>query len=693
MKKFISFIRHSHPEIYKGILFFIAVATIVYIFPKQGKFKYEFQNLKGKPWLHEDLIAPFDFAIKKSKEELQAEKSDILKNAKPYFKFGNSVIFSKKSQLRSELESKWDAKKNKALEEKTISFANKILDSIYTKGILDPNEIIEGKPSDYSIYVINNNIAEERELRDFYTITSAYEYVQQQLKPSNRLRQANGIDVKLLLPVLENCIAYSIFYDKSTSDKILKQSIDDISPSRDIILKEQSIISKGEIIDAQKFQILESLKSEYEGQSGSSSDYLFILLGQVLIVSACLCVLIAFLGFFRKDIFLDNAKITFILILIILQVLMAHFSNGSQSFNIYLLPFCILPIIIRAFYDTRIALFVHLVTVLIVSFMAPDRFEFTFIQLLGGMVAIFSIVNMRNRSQIFISSGIIFLTYSISYIGITIIQEGGSDVITYQDFAWFGISALLTLFSYPLIFVFEKLFGFISDVSLLELSDTNGKLLRELASRAPGTFQHSLQVANLAEEAIYNIGGNALLVRTGALYHDIGKMEMPMYFIENQANGMNPHDEMSFDESATIIISHVLKGIEIAKRNNLPEQIIDFIRTHHGTSITGYFYRSFQNAFPEEIIDESKFHYPGPIPFSKETAVLMMADSVEAASRSLKKYDSESIDELVEKIINTQIEQNQYSNSDITFKDINTLKKIFKKKLMNVYHVRVEYPR
>ena len=372
---------------------------------------------------------------------------------------------------------------------------------------------------------------------------------------------------------------------------------------------------------------------------------------------------------------------------------MAHFSNGSQSFSIYLLPFCILPIIIRAFYDTRIALFTHLVTVLIVSFMAPDRFEFTFIQLLGGMVAIFSIVNMRNRSQIFISSGVIFLTYSIAFIAITIIQEGGSDAILLTDFAWFGISALLTLFSYPLIFVFEKLFGFISDVSLLELSDTNGKLLRELASRAPGTFQHSLQVANLAEEAIYNIGGNALLVRTGALYHDIGKMEMPMYFIENQANGMNPHDEMSFDESAAIIISHVIKGIEIAKRNNLPEQIIDFIRTHHGTSITGYFYRSFQNAYPEEKIDESKFHYPGPIPFSKETAVLMMADSVEAASRSLKKYDAESIDALVEKIINTQIEQNQYANSDITFKDINTLKKIFKKKLMNVYHVRVEYPR
>lgn len=687
MKNLISFIRHSHPEIYKGILFLIAVAMIVYIFPKQGKFKYEFQNLKGKPWLHEDLIAPFDFAIRKSEDELRQEKAEIIKNAKPYFKFDADVVSKKKSQLKQDLLANWGNQKSKYVQDKTLATAYKIIDSIYSKGIIEPTIITDNKANDFSIYVVNNNVAEEHELRDFYTITSAYDYIKQQLSNNS------AVDSKVLLPLLENSIAYSIFYDKATSDKILKQSIEDISPSRDIILKEQSIISKGEIIDAQKFQILESLKAEYEGEAGSYGDYMFIILGQILIITLCLSVLVVFLAFFRKDIFIDNAKITFILILIILQVLMARFAVGSSSFSIFILPFCILPVITRAFYDTRVALFVHLVTVLIISFMAPDRFEFAFIQLLGGMVTIFSIVNMRNRSQIFISSGIIFLTYSAAYIGLTIIQEGGRDTLAWQDFAWFGISALLTLFSYPLIFVFEKLFGFISDVSLLELSDTNGKLLRELASRAPGTFQHSLQVANLAEEAIYTIGGNALLVRTGALYHDIGKMEMPMYFIENQANGVNPHDDLSFDESAAIIISHVIKGIEIAKKNNLPEQIIDFIRTHHGTSVTGYFYRSFQNAFPEETIDEAKFHYPGPIPFSKETAVLMMADSVEAASRSMKKYDVESIDTLVEKIINTQIDQNQFMNSDITFKDINTLKKIFKKKLMNVYHVRVEYPR
>ncbi len=688
MKKILSFIRNSHPEIYKGIIFIIAISVVVYIFPKQGKFKYEFQNLKGKPWYHEDLIAPFDFAIKKQADEIKEEKSDIIKNTKPYFKYDKSIVNAKKAQLLLEFKDKWDDKKSKKIKEKTLTLAKKVIDSVYSKGIIEPAAIIENKPDDYSINVLYNNVSKEQELRDFYTIKSAYDYIQEQLYLDEK-----NIDVKFILPILENSIAHTLFYDKSISDKVLKQAIDGISPSRDKILKDQSIISKGEIIDAKKFQMLESLKWEYEEQSGGTGNYLLILIGQILIVTLCLAVLIIFLAFFRRDIFIDNAKITFILILIILQVLMTRLAVNSQLMSIYILPFCILPIIVRAFFDTRIALFVFLVTVLITSFMAPNRFEFAFIQLLGGMVTIFSIVNMHNRSQIFISAALIFLTYSIAFIGINIIQEGGSDVITWNDFAWFGVSAMLTLFSYPLIYIFEKIFGFISDVSLLELSDTNGKLLRELASRAPGTFQHSLQVANLAEEAIYAVGGNALLVRAGALYHDIGKMDLPQFFIENQVSSVNPHEDLNYDESASIIINHVIKGIEIAKKHNLPEQVIDFIRTHHGTSITAYFYRSFQNAFPEEQINMEKFRYPGPIPFSKETAVLMIADSVEAASRSLKKYDAESIDNLVEMIVNTQVEQNQFVNSDITFRDINTLKKIFKKKLMNVYHVRVEYPR
>lgn len=691
MKKALSIIRHSHPVVYKAVLFVIAIATIVYLLPKQSQFKYEFENLKGKPWHHENLIAPFDFAIKKTAGELADEKNEVLMHTAPYFELNTVISTEKKNIFSIDFETLWQKKSSnnrKSAKAKTLALGNNILDAIYKKGIIEPNESITGKSSDYTINVLNHNVAEEHELKDIYTVLTAHEFIKHELQINK-----NKADVKLLLPLLENSIAHSIFYDKATTQRVFDQAVNGISLSHNIILKDQSIISKGDIIDSEKYQLLESLKSEYEKKSGGTGNYYFIVLGQVIIVTICFVVLFIFLSFFRKEFFSDNANITFILLLMVLTVWMSKLPLNTQSFTIYLLPFCIVPIIIRTFFDTRLALFVHFITILIISFMASNRFEFLLIQLLAGIVTIFSIVNTRNRSQIFVSAALIFTTYSITFIGINIIHEGGYDLLEWSDFAWFGISAMLTLFSYPLIFVFEKIFGFISEVSLLELSDTNRKLLRELASRAPGTFQHSLQVANLAEEAIYTIGGNALLVRTGALYHDIGKMESPMYFIENQASGINPHDDLGFEESAAIIIDHVIKGVEIAKKHNLPEQIIDFIRTHHGTTTTAYFYRSFKNEFPDEKVNEDNFRYPGPVPFSKESAVLMMADSVEAASRSLKKYDSESIDNLVDQIISSQMEQNQFQNADITFKDINTIKKIFKKKLMNVYHVRVEYPR
>jgi hypothetical protein len=312
-------------------------------------------------------------------------------------------------------------------------------------------------------------------------------------------------------------------------------------------------------------------------------------------------------------------------------------------------------------------------------------------QIMAGMVAVFSIVNMRMRSQLFITVALIFTVYVLSYLSLQVIASGSFASIRWSDMAWMFGNALLTLFAYPLIYIFEKLFGMISDVRLLELSDLNTALLRDLSLKAPGTFQHSLQVANLSESAIYKIGGNSLLVRVGALYHDIGKMDMPLYFIENQSTQVNPHDELSFDESARIIISHVIKGIEKARRHKLPDQIIDFIRTHHGTTMVQFFYQSYLKNFPETIPEESDFRYPGPLPYSRETAVLMMADSVEAASRSLSRHDAETLNSLVDSIIEDQIRQQQFVNTGITFRDINEIKKIFKRMLMSMYHVRVEY--
>ncbi|MDQ3191338.1 MAG: HDIG domain-containing protein, partial [Bacteroidota bacterium] len=482
-------------------------------------------------------------------------------------------------------------------------------------------------------------------------------------------------------------------YDDHTTKSVLNQQLEQVSLIRGKIQQGERIISKGELIDGAKFRMLESFRAEYLSQTGGAYNYMLIIIGQLILVSIALLVIFFFIYLFRKDILADNLKIGFLLFVTILMVFMASISLRFDYVNIYALPFGILPIVIRAFYDTRLAIFTHLVTSLVIGFIAPNGFEFAFIQLIAGIFAVFSIVNMSKRSQLFFTSFIIYASYSLIYFGFAVIEEGEIQSVNPVYFGYFGISAMLTLFSYPLIYLFEKVFGFISDVTLIELSDTNSPLLRELAMRAPGTFQHSLQVANLAEEATFEIGGDTLLVRAAALYHDIGKMDMPRYFIENQTSGINPHEELNFDESAEIIISHVIRGVEKAKKYNLPEKVIDFIRTHHGDSMVQYFYKSFLKQFPDKMVDEKKFRYPGPRPYSKETAVLMMADSVEAASRSLKSYDSESIDKLVDNIINSQVSDNQFVNADITFKDISIIKKILKKKLLTIYHVRIEYPK
>jgi hypothetical protein len=373
---------------------------------------------------------------------------------------------------------------------------------------------------------------------------------------------------------------------------------------------------------------------------------------------------------------------------------MLVFLTWSIKFNIpsvYYIPYCIVPIIIRILFDTRLALNIHLLVVLIAGFVVPNSFEFSFIQIIAGITAIYSIKNLVKREQFLTSAVLILCSYFVAYLGISLVKNGSLLNIEWLNFVPFIFSVLLSLLAYPLIYAFERVFGITSDVSLMEITNTNSKLLRELSYKAPGTFQHSLQVANLAEAAIFNIGGNALLVRAGALYHDIGKMENPQYFIENQNKKVNPHDSLSYEESAQIIIRHVNKGVEIARRNNLPELIIDFIKTHHGNTRMDYFYQSFLKNFPEKFIDENIFRYPGPIPFSKETGVLMLADSVEAASRSLKEPDAESISSLVDRIIDYKLDQGQLNNSNITFKDLNIIKSIFKSMLMSIYHIRIDY--
>ena len=675
------YIKHRYQMVYRIFLTLICISIIVSLFPKEGKFQYEFQ--KNKPWLHEDLIAPFDFAINKSDEELSQEKTDILRNFKYYFKVDTKVYSTVKSKSIQQLKS--DCISNCKKEEQYLL---QVLQDVYSKGIITLNTYVENKPADYSIFIVKNNVATFVSLRDVYTIKTVFEKVNAELLLNPSLNKS------LIVNILESNLQQNIIYDDAMTKKVQQSMLSTISPSKDMKQRGQRIVSRGDMVDEEKFKVLSSLKKEYLLQIGGNVNQYYVWAGQFILTFICLMMVVLFLYNFRVEVLNDNYKFTFILITITLIVAMASISYNFQIISIYMLPFCLLPVLVRAFLDTRTALFTHLSTMLMIGLVSPNPFEFVFIQIIGGIFAIFSIVDLRNRIRLFVSVAVIFGVYSITYLGIQLIKEGRFNNFDFIYLESFAISAGLTLFAYPLIFIFEKIFGFISDVSLMELADINSPLLRELGLKAPGTFQHSIQVANLAEEAIIKIGGSSMLVRVGALYHDVGKISMPNYFIENQYTGVNPHSELSSTESASLVISHVKQGIKLAKQYNIPEPIIDFIRTHHGTTKAEYFYKAYQqNADSEEPIDEAAFKYPGPLPFSKETAVLMMADSVEAASRSLKTVDAENINRLVDRIIDHQMEENQFINAPITFKEFTELKKIFKRKLININHLRIEYPK
>jgi cyclic-di-AMP phosphodiesterase PgpH len=687
MRNILTYFKNNSLVIYRVLLFLLAAAIIVGVFPKEGKFRYEFQ--RGKPWMHEDLIAPFDFPILKTEAELAQEREAVIKQLKPHFVFDDAIYRHSRNSLVDDFNNKWQEREEtseaaKARKEKMLLG---LYDTLLTTGIIEMHTVIEGKPGEFIVILLRENLAVERELRSFYNIQSADAYVKGVLSQTSAAE-----DYEFLARLIENHLVQNVRFDPATTERELQTALGRISLARGMIQKGERIISKGELVNAERHQVLESFRKEYELQVGGAASYLGIIAGQSILVMIALTVFMLFLVFFRPEIFRQNKMVVFMLMVLLMMVFALSYMARYHLAYLYLVPLCLVPIIIRIFSDTRLALFVHLVTIFIAGFLVPNSFEFVFLQLIAGIIAIISVVNLQKRSQFAKSVLLIFLTYVAVYTGMNLMQEGNFSTMEVNMFIMFGGSSILTLLAYPLIYVFEKIFGFTTDVTLLELSDTNNKLLRELAEKAPGTFQHSLQVANIAEELTREIGGNPLLVRTGALYHDIGKMNNPMFFIENQITGVNPHDELSFEESSRIIISHVIEGVEMARKHNLPEILIDFIRTHHGTRRVDYFYIMHKKENPEEEVNEESFKYHGPIPFSKETAVVMMADSVEAASRSIKKPDQQKINDLVDTIINKQVEDNQFDNSPITMRDITRIKKILKKKLMNIYHVRIEYP-
>ncbi|MBT5615817.1 MAG: HDIG domain-containing protein, partial [Flavobacteriales bacterium] len=663
------------------------------------KFKYEFT--KGKPWMHETIIAPFDFSILKSVEEIESEKDIINKQHAPIFNFNDAIFEIKAEEFVNLFEDKWSLDKNiqkdlkftfsnifklKSARNSTkkhdlVNFGFNKLQEIYSKGIIQQN--LDNSHGS-QVLLKKGSLAEKRDIIDFYTINSAANEI-------NLMDKLSEKEFAFIVPLLLASLEQNIIYDKIASDELLQSELNSINISQGLIIEGQIIVNKGEIVNSDRYQKLLSLKEDFEGAEWNRTSYYLVLFGQIILVGISLLILFLFLRQYRLEIITNTTRISMILSLIVIMVLLSALILRINSAYLYILPFCISPIILKAFFDNRVALFVHLITTLVIGFIVPNGFEFVFLQLIAGIISILTVLKMYKRAQLFISVGKVIGVYFLVYIALSVIHDSSFSGIELSILAQFAISGALTLFAYPIIFLFEKIFSLVSDISLLELSDTNSPLLRRLSEEAPGTFQHSLQVANLAEMGALEIGANAMLTRAGAIYHDIGKLQNPMYFIENQSSNLNPHDEIEFDESTEIIISHVLDGIEIAKENNLPDELIDFIRTHHGTTTVQYFYKQFIADFPEEEVDIKDFTYPGPKPYSKETAILMMADSSEAAARSIKNPTSENIDALIEKIINKQISADQYVNADITFKEINQIKRLFKKKLVNIHHARIEY--
>ncbi|WP_108245057.1 HD family phosphohydrolase [Muricauda brasiliensis] len=663
--------------VYKYFLYVVSVALIVFFFPKGGKFKYEFQ--KGKPWQYENLYAPIDFSIQKTQKEIQEEQSSIRANKTDYYTYNASLISDVKQEVREGLNALLQSGNYTSSERQSLRNASEeVIDEVYLRGIF------QNLPQSKSTVVVKSNEAQPISPSDYLSLEQAKKKV-------TELFSDVGIDgAERVQSLLKSSLKANLFYDDTLTESALNEELSKISYTRGEVDQGQLIISKGEIVENDDFKILNSLKDEYESDLWMGSNYYFILLGYTILVALVLIMLFLFLKRYRNEIFQNNNKVTFIFFNILLMVVATTLMVKHYEDFIYMVPLCILPLILKNFFDARLGLFVHVLTVLILGFIVPNSFEYIFLQIITGIVTILTASELYKRANLFISVGQITLIYIVGYFAFHAIHEGNMDNIEWILFGVFVLNGLLTLFAQPLIYMFEKIFGLVSDVSLLELSDTNSKLLKELSDKAPGTFHHSLQVANLAEAAANEIGANAMLVRVGALYHDIGKMERPTYFTENQITNVNPHDDLPPKESAKIIIDHVINGIEIARKNKLPDRVIDFIRTHHGTTLVYYFYKKQQEL--EQDVDRSDFEYPGPIPFSKETAILMMSDAVEAASKSLKNPTFTIIDEFVEKIVKGQMQANQYLNANITLKEIEMVKKVLKQKLTNIYHLRVEYP-
>ena len=685
ISSFLSKVGHSYQVIFTVLAFMLALFLVVWQMPRTAKFKYEYQKMR--PWQYESLYAPFNFPIYKTAEQLKIEEEASLKDFYPIFVFDVNVSKNNKIAMLQEFESQWYGSENDKLRNKAV--LEKLYDTITNKGIITNISTIELKPESM-IDVVRERVIKTKSFRDFYTMKTATEFASDYLANLDADVDKSLVN-KLLLAYLNQNVVYSEDLTKQSEEQALAA----ISLTFGMVQKDELIISEGELITDEKYNIINSLRREYDAMNsdGGLFNRNFTLYGQILIVSLVFLFLFMAIRLIRPDLLKESRSITMILVMMLLVILPSFIIIKLVPDMIFLMPVTVLSMLLVTFFDARISIYIQTLTLFIISLAVPNSYQYFVIQFFVSLVSIFVLANKTSRSKYFFTSAIVFLAYIILRLGIALIFDSGLENVSWNDIGVFAMNALFTMLTLPLIFLFERLFGFVTDMTLLELSNTNTPLLRKLASEAPGTFQHVMQVADLCEEALFAIGGNMLLARTGAMYHDIGKIKNPLYFTENQSSKYNMHEDMSYQESASIIIQHVIDGIEICRKYHLPDQIIDFVRTHHGTRRTEYFYQmALRDSVDAAEVDEQDFRYHGPIPFTKETAVLMMADSVEAASRSLVDKTEEAINKLVDNIIDTQMKDNQFDNANLTFRDITTIKKVFKKKLKNIYHVRIAYP-
>ena len=659
-------------------LIIITVAIIVWMMPRssQNNFKIE----KGRPWIYNDLKAPFDFPIYKSDEAVKAERDSLMKQYEPYYILNSEVVGKQLRQFSKDYSNGIPGLNNDYLS----IIANRIR-RLYDQGIMSNSDYAKiSKDTTKFVRIVNGKHATSIQVSKVYSVVSAYEQIfEDEVLATHReiLQKCN----------LNDYITPNLKYDKERSEASLNDLQNSIPLASGLVQRGEKIIDRGDIVDGKTYNKLLSFQKEMERQNVDQEKIRLNIMGQILYTAILLTCFTIFLTLFRKDYFEKVRSTAMIYALIVLFTIIASLMVIHNVLHVYIVPFAMVPIFIRVFMDSRTAFMAHATMILTCACFLQYPLEFVAVELVAGLVAIFSLRELSSRSQLFWTAVSVTLAAILTNLALDWIRINDLAKISYSEYNYLVINGVLLFCSYPLLYVIEKAFGFTSNITLIELSDMNKELLRKMSEIAPGTFQHSIQVGNLAAEIANKIGAKSQLVRTGALYHDIGKIANPIYFTENQS-GVNPHEKMENIDSAQMIISHVTEGTKLAEKYNLPNEIKDFITTHHGQGKTKYFYVQYKNAHPDEDVDDLLFTYPGPNPFTKEQAILMMADTVEAASRSLPDYTEKSIRELVERLIDGQVADGFFRDCPITFRDIAYAKTVLIEKLKTIYHTRLSYP-